>query len=164
MASQQRQDNAMDLLMQRLKKQIDRFNRPLTTDQGRVLIDIANLLERETKLNLTETGMVDSGNLRKSITAIVKRLGPGKYYAGAVSKGIPYAAIHEYGGDFTLKMHRAMMWTLSKTGKLGDRESKGVITGTQWPRHFKARPYMRPALVENKNEILKMLASVVWGR
>lgn len=162
MVSEKRQKQSMAEIMSRLKRQIDRFERPMTTDQSRVLFDIANLLEAESKSNLTDEGMVDSGALRLSINASVKTLGPAKYQAAAISKGIPYAAIHEFGGDFTWEMHKAMMWTLSKTGKLGKKGSKGVVLGSSWPRYLKARPYLRPALVDNQEKILKMLRSVTW--
>jgi phage gpG-like protein len=90
--------------------------------------------------NIVKVHLIDTGNLRNSIDA----------HHGMVSKTqaeantgtpVPYAAIHEFGG--VIKQDNA--W-----GK-----------GIKQTIHMPARPYMRPAVDEHKDEIVDKIGQVI---
>ncbi len=95
-------------------------------------------------LNATAQGIVDTGSLRAHIGY--------EFFSDGATRGIkvgafgvPYAALHEFGGPFTDRMRRAMFASLKRRGKMqpgaGPKRSKGVIVNG-W---FRARPYLIPA-------------------
>lgn len=95
-------------------------------------------------INATRQGIVDTGSLRAHIGY--------EFYKDGATQGIkvgvfgmPYAALHEFGGVFTDRMRRAMFAAMKRRGKLqpssAGRASKGVIANG----HFRARPYLIPA-------------------
>lgn len=120
------------------------------------LLRAALLVEAEAKLNIRRKGIIDTGRLLNSISHVFfkSRAGGGVRIG---SFGVPYAAIHEFGGVFDIRQRRAMFSALGKRGKLNgpdSRVSKGVIIGNT----FKARPYLRPALEKHVQRISRIIA------
>jgi len=121
------------------------------------LLRIGLLVESEAKLNVRRRGIVDTGRLMNSIRHEV-------YQRGSIigvrvgSFGVPYAAMHEFGGPFTDRQRRAMFAALRDRGKLGPRRGvdKNVIQGGR----FMDRPYLRPAVVAHKQRIIDIIRSL----
>ena len=117
------------------------------------LTRIGLLLENQTKINIRRQGIVDTGNLLNSIQSRVFS----KENTAIISYGsfgVAYAGIHEFGGPFTKRMRRAMFAKLNARGST-PRPSKGIIRGG----FIKARPYIRPSLIQQRKRILEILKS-----
>lgn len=103
-----------------------------------------------------------SGKLRNSVKVVPARKRGGFYEAGikAGGPGVPYAAIHEYGGR--TRPHRIVprkAKVLSWRGKSGARRYAHVVNhpGSNIP----ARPYLRPALEKNLKQLEKQLSVAI---
>ena len=107
------------------------------------------------KENIEEQGLVDTGELKEGIMALIDTRG-GVLFTSTVD----YAAIHEFGGEthptVTEKM-RAWAWaTYYETGDpmykaiaLTRKETLNVV--------IPARPYMRPAVDEGQSDAKEMI-------
>ena len=87
------------------------------------------------KLNLTEKGAVDTGNLRNSVTHQTD--GKEKVYIGT---NVHYAPYIEYG-----------------TGR------NSTIGGKQTIQGMAARPYLKPAVADHKKEYSQILKDIIKG-
>lgn len=149
-------ENLTTILEIRIKKHLEKYG-PDSPELKEALIRIGLLLENEAKLNARRQGIVDTGRLINSIRSEFFRT---KTSAGIRfgSFGVPYAAMHEFGGPFTDRQRRAMFASLRDRGKLGPvrQPGKGIIQGNR----FTARPYLRPSLVKNAPRIRDILASI----
>lgn len=144
-------------LERRIRAKIKRVD-PDSPKMREALLRIGLLVETEAKLNIRRRGIVDTGRLLNSIrhelyrkrSAVGVRIG---------SFGVPYAAMHEFGGPFTDKQRRAMFAALRDRGKLGPtrKPGKGVIQGNR----FMARPYLRPAVRKHRKRIADIIRSLV---
>ncbi len=125
------------------------------------LLRIGLLIEAEAKLNIRRKGIIDTGRL---INSIRHELFKEKSAAGVRvgSFGVPYAAIHEFGGPFTDAQRRAMFASLRDRGKLGPSRTpgKGVIQGNR----FIARPYLRPAVNKNRGRIIDIVREMLRSK
>ena len=137
--------------------------RQLDPDNPRIhesLLRIGFLLESQVKLNIRRKRIIDTGRLLNPIRhELIKR---GQIVGVQVgSFGVPYAAIHEFGGIMTDRMRRAMFWTLRQAGRLGRvRTSKGIVQG----QTFMARPYLRPAVRMHRDRIVNIIRDMIGGR
>lgn len=116
---------------------------------------IGLMVTARARMNIRRKGIIDTGRLLNSMRFEMFSEGD---VAGirAGSFGVPYAAMHEFGGKFTERQRRAMFWNLGRRGG-PKRPSKGVVRGG----HFRARPYLRPAVAESRAFILAALRSVM---
>ena len=131
---------------------------PNSRQMRTALTRIGVLLDSLTKQNITQQQIVDTGRLLNSIMYEINMSQRNKSVLRFGSKGVPYAAIHEFGGNFTDQMRRAMFANLRAQGKLGRNPvKKNVIQG----RKFMARPYLRPAVERATPEIRRILKSVM---
>ena len=90
------------------------------------------VVRNHAKLNIQAQELVDTSNLLNSIS--VQEGSGGKSDATVeIGTNVEYAAIHEFGGA----IHQTNAW-----GK-----------GIEQTIHILARPYLRPALDENENDI-----------
>ena len=90
------------------------------------------VVRNHAKLNIQAQELVDTSNLLNSIS--VQEGSGGKSDATVeIGTNVEYAAIHEFGGA----IHQTNAW-----GK-----------GIEQTIHIPARPYLRPALDENENDI-----------
>jgi len=117
------------------------------------------VVERAAKENVQEQELIDTNNLRSAIgtqrdgAAVV--IGP---------FGVGYAAIHEFGGDVhptvTPKM-RGWAWGMFR--ETGDQKYMGIAltTKAQLDIHIPARPYLRPALDENRERVLQQIGDAI---
>lgn len=130
--------------------------RPDSPEMRRALTSIGILIQREAVINARRQGIIDSGRLINSIRfEFFEEEGKPGILVG--SFGVPYAAINEFGGPFTDRQRRAMFAALARTGRLKKNYApKGVILGNRW----KARPYLGPAVNDNKQRILQILREV----
>ena len=71
------------------------------------------------------------------------------------SFGVAYAGMNEFGGPFTDRQRRAMFAALRRRGS-PPRPGKGIIQGGFW----RPRPYIRPALIQQRRRILEILGDV----
>lgn len=119
------------------------------------MLRIGFLLEAQAKLNIRSKGIIDTGRLLNSIqTRFYKR--DTKVGVNVGSFGVPYAALHEFGGPFTDRQRRAMFASLRERGRLGKGRlgpDKGVIQGGR----FMGRPYLKPALAQHTGRILDII-------
>jgi HK97 gp10 family phage protein len=100
------------------------------------------LVERSAKSKAPK----DTGALRRSITSEVK--GGSTEITGTVSSPLEYAPYIEYGtGLFAENGGRKDVPWFYK-----DKEGKGHLTSGQYPR-----PYMRPALNENRGKVVEII-------
>lgn len=142
----------------RIQAKIARFE-PDSPQLREALLRIGFLLEAEAKLNARRQGIIDTGRLINSIRSqFYRRANSVGITVG--SFGVPYAAMHEFGGPFTDRQRRAMFASLRDRGKLGPRSvrvSKGIIQGNR----FVARPYLRPALQKHRGRILDIIRDLL---
>lgn len=122
------------------------------------LLRIGLLVEAEAKLNIRRKGIIDTGRLFNSIRHELYRRGPNITGVRIGSFGVPYAAMHEFGGPFTSQQRRAMFASLRDRGKLGPvrQPGKGIIRGNT----FTARPFLRPAVEKHKARIVDIIRSL----
>lgn len=125
----------------------------MSLDTKKKLIRIATLVTTSAKLNIRKHRMIDSGNLLKSIAYDLAQDGDTSTLIVG-SYGVKYAAMNEFGGVFTDRMRRAMFAKMRALGKK-PKQGKGVIIGDRWT----ARPYLRPAIRDNIQNILRILSS-----
>ncbi len=145
-----------DELDRRIKAKLRRVE-PGSLEMKEALIRIGLLLESEAKLNIRRKGVVDTGRLFNSIRYELYRE---RDISGVKvgSFGVPYAAMHEFGGAFTDAQRRAMFAALRDRGKLGPvrKPGKGIIQGN----HFTARPYLRPAVEKHRARIIEIIRNL----
>lgn len=143
----------IDLLVDRLSKRFKRFDFDDRETKQR-LTRIALLLENQTKINIRRQGIVDTGNLLNSIQSKVTSNSDSAVISFG-SYGVRYAALHEYGGVFTDRMRRAMFASFNARGKK-PKKGKDIIQGG----HFRARPYIRPSIIQQRRSIIKILREI----
>jgi phage gpG-like protein len=140
----------------RIKARMDRFA-PDDPRLREALLRIGFLVEAEAKMNVRRRGIIDTGRLLNSIRSEFFRR---KDKAGIMigSFGVPYAAMHEFGGPFTDKQRRAMFASMRERGKLGPvrKPGKGIIRGNV----FTARPYLRPAVIRHAPRIIDIIRNL----
>jgi len=95
------------------------------------------VFERAIKQNIRKQQLIDTGNMRASIRAVlVKRA------TVVVGTHVVYAAIHEFGGTIRAKNAPFLVFKM----------------GNQWVRvksvNIPARPYMRPAFDKNHKKVV----------
>lgn len=137
-------------LIMRIQKRIN----GLTPEDPRMtaaLHRIGLLISAKAKFNARRQGIVDTGRLINSLRYEIYKEG-NEFGVKVGSFGVPYARLHEFGGPFTPAMRRAMFWSIKRRGG-PERKSKGVIQGGR----FRARPYLRPAVLESRMAILSAL-------
>lgn len=126
-------------------------------EMKKALFAIGNTVRNSAIDNVTEIGAVDSGILRSSISFdIVGNENLQTLTVGAF--GVKYARMVEFGGIFTDRMRRAMFASFKDRGK-PPRPGKGIIGSGQ----YKARPFIGPAIQENKDKIRDILLRVPKG-
>jgi len=138
-------------LIGRIRKQTKRYVMSDRDAKAR-LTRIGLLLENQTKINIRRQGIVDTGNLLNSIQSRVFVRGKSEATVAYGSFGVEYAAINEFGGPFTDRQRRAMFAAMKARGT-PPRPGKVIIRGGYW----KPRPYIRPALVQQRRRILEIL-------
>jgi len=106
----------------------------------------ASVIEAHAKMNAEAHGLHKTGNLIGSIQIYDKM--PFSVMVG--SRGVIYAAVHEFGATISPKRAKMLSWI----GESGERifAHKVVIP---------ARPYLRPAVDENKSAVEAAIANVV---
>jgi phage gpG-like protein len=153
-----RLNNLSDEIERRLQRRLKKLD-PDSPQTKEALLRIGILIESEAKFNVRRKQIVDTGRLLNSIRHELYR---NKDKAGVRvgSFGLPYAAMHEFGGPFTDRQRRAMFASLRASGKLRrDRVSKGVIRGNT----FIARPFLRPAVEKHKPRIVDIVRNLIRG-
>ena len=146
-----------DVLTQRITLRLKRLD-PKSKETKIALLRIGHLIANRAKLKIRSKKIVDTGALLNSIVVELGRTSDGSVVTVG-SAGIPYAAIHEFGGPFTPKMRRAMFAAMKRAGKLNKNKNKNVIVGTR----VRARPFLRPALLQSSAGIAKILAGLIHG-
>ena len=105
-----------------------------------------SVVEAEAKNNILYEGLIDEGRLRASIAA--EAITDNEVLIGT---NVVYAAIHEFGGTITPKRAKYLRFYWKEIG--------------QWVTTKKVtippRPYLRPALDENKDQIVAAFRSTM---
>lgn len=139
--------------VENLTSELDQYKKGLELQIFRAL----SLIEAEILQNLrSKSGLkVRSGSLLNSISATKKVYTDDKgYIVGEIgSEGVPYAAIHEFGGktkahDIEPRNKKALKF------QMGGKDVFAKIVrhpGSNIP----ARPYLRPALAATQDKILR---------
>lgn len=108
------------------------------------LVQGGAVVEAHAKMNAEGHGLHKTGNLVNSIQIYDKK--PYEIMVG--SRGVIYAAIHEFGGEILPKRAKFLHW-VDKNGK--DVFAKRV--------KMPMRPYLRPAFDENREAIKAAIAN-----
>lgn len=151
----------------RLAAMPERVNKAMRAAMGRSL----NIIHRRVTENLTGRVLnVKTGRLRRVETAVSP-----DGTRGMIGTNVEYAEIHEYGGQtpphrIEARRKRALRFPaagfagsvrLTKAGKLARRQSPGAVIMVQAVEHpgstMPARPFMRPALEDSRDEIAEIL-------
>jgi hypothetical protein len=139
-------------LERRIRARISKFE-PNSPELKAALYRIGFLIEAEAKLNIRRQGAIDTGRLINSVQTTVYQQGS-RAGVRVGPRGVPYAAMNEFGGPFTDRQRRAMFASLRERGKLGRAYApKGVIVGGR----YRERPYMRPAVLKHKRRIIEII-------
>jgi len=148
-------DRSIEILVKRMMQRAKDFADPLgNPEQLRALTTIGLIVENTAKANIRAHGMVDSGRLMNSLKHEVMSQGRGEATVKVGTEGVVYARMNEYGGPFLPHQRRAMFASLSAAGRLDKvKAGKGVIVGDRWL----PRPYLRPALNDNRKKILAII-------
>jgi len=140
-------NNLSKVLEQRILSRIEKYQ----PDDPRLregLTRIGIMIEREAKKNITQKKLVDTGSLLNSIRFRLFQKGT---ISGVKvgSYGIPYAAVHEFGFDGSVKISSHERRT----------PSGGVtnVTAHQRMMQIRARPYLKPAIKSVRKEIINIL-------
>jgi phage gpG-like protein len=116
-----------------------------------------SILKSQIQQNIrTESGLnVRTGTLLNSITSSI--INSGYSIQGNIGpSNVPYAAIHEYGGEIRGRFHKPRLkQALKWSGPGGTFFSKG-----HWIPAYKvpARPYLRPAIEKHAESIAEKFA------
>jgi HK97 gp10 family phage protein len=158
--------------VEELRARLDALPVSATKAMRQAMSKALDVVYRRVADNLTGRVLnVQSGRLRQSIQTSVEDGG----LRGRVGTNVNYAEIHEYGG--TTAAHRiearrgkALAFKapgfigpmrFTKAGKLAKRQTAGAIMFRRAVEHpgsvMPARPYMRPALAESREEISDLL-------
>jgi phage gpG-like protein len=135
-----------------LNKKLISMMRDMETDTAIDAIKAGgHTLEMFIKLNIRKQGLWDTGNLFNSVQVYdAKRSGKGAE-CSVGSLGVIYARIHEFGGTIKPKRAKMLSWIDKRTG---ERRFANSVT-------IPARPYVRPAVDENKQAIIDVMKDTI---
>lgn len=145
---------SIDKVVAALQKRIDGSS-PSSGVVKRAMMRIGAILVAQMKINIRRKRIIDQGRLFNSMRFQFVRPEQGSTELGlrmlTGSFGVPYAAMHEFGGTYRQQQMRAMFASLKERGKLtkGKGGGKGVMQG----RYLRARPYIRPAWERHKDRV-----------
>lgn len=143
----------LDEYTKKLRDLQKRFQAPIQDSKfNRIGLTIGETIQNSAKMNARRQGVKDSGNLINHIGYQLEAIPSGVKIIIGVS-GVVYARINEYGGAFTESMRRAMFASIARLDKKQREGNKHVIIGDVW----RARPYLRPAVIDNKKRIIDFL-------
>jgi phage gpG-like protein len=122
------------------------------------LMRMGAILVAQIKMNIRRKRIIDQGRLLNSIRFQFVRPEEGSTELGLRmligSFGVPYAAMHEFGGTYRQQQMRAMFASLKNRGKLNKSGGgKGIMQG----RYLRARPYIRPAWERHKDRVTELI-------
>lgn len=134
---------------------------PKSPKLRQALTRIGSILQAEMKLNIGRQGIIDQGGLFNSIRYIISQKSDGMTLEVG-SFGIRYAAINEFGGKMSKRQVRGMFAGLRERGKIPGRSGgKGIVSvNPDGTGKWKARPYIRPALLKHKNNIIELIRAI----
>jgi hypothetical protein len=112
-------------------------------------------LAAQIRLNIRKEGIIDQGALFNSIDWKLGTTTDGAFLEVG-TYGIKYAAMNEYGGKVSKEQFRAMFAAIRQRHGKDKRPSKGIIKNGYW----RARPFIRPALRENRAYILDIIRTL----
>ncbi len=126
------------------------------------MMRIGAILVGQMKINIRRKRIVDQGRLLNSMRFQFVRPEEGSTELGLRmligSFGVPYAAMHEFGGTYKQNQMRAMFASLRDRGKLTKgKGGKGVMQG----RYLRARPYIRPAWTRHKDRVGQLIQEAI---
>lgn len=109
------------------------------------------------RLNIRQKGIVDQGALFNSIDWKLGTNADGAFVEVG-SYGIIYAAMNEYGGPMSKRQVGAMFAAMRNRNGKGRRAGKGIVRiNKDGTGNWKARPFIRPALRDNRTYILDII-------
>jgi len=134
---------------------------PTSPAMKTALIRASVILVSQIKLNLRAKKIVDQGRLLNSIRyEFIKTSDQDTLRVLVGSFGVPYAAMHEFGGHYPRRQMRAMFASLRDQGKLNSKGGgKGVLVNGQ----LRARPYIRPAFLLHKQRVMDYIKAAIEG-
>ena len=136
------------------KRVIDRLQKmqantsPKSPKMREAFTRIGLLLTARTKLNVLRQRLIDKGGLRRSINY---RLIPDGVEAG--SFGVPYAGVYEYGFKGRVRVR-----SFERTSQLG---RSYTVRSHHRNMNVRKRPYLRPAVLASREEIIEILRSSI---
>lgn len=144
-----------DSLIARLSLQVSALA-PESPQLKEALTRIGSYVAALAKVEARRQGIIDSGRLINSIRYEFFKSGT---RTGILvgSFNVKYAALHEFGGVFTDQMRKAMFAAMRRSGRARPGVTKNVIKGG----HFRARPYLRPAILKSNAFTLDTLRAAL---
>jgi len=133
-----------------LARKFDKAGKTMPKTVERAMWKCVYMVQRTGKRKLTGGNPLNvrTGELRSSLSAEVNKI-HGNEYEGRVGTNIIYGKIHEYGATIRAKTGEYMTWP-SGAGWVRAREVR-----------IPARPWLNPALRENRQKINKTLGMEV---
>lgn len=146
------------ILVARIQSRLRKFQ-PDDPKLREVVLRIGQTLEAQTKLNIRSQGLIDTGRLFNSIRYEYFKI-TGGVGVDVGSFGVPYAAVHEFGFDgiVSVSAHKRAI-----AQAFGNPIEPKLIDIRQHRRHMRvrARPYLRPALLKNKDKFVDMFRTYI---
>ena len=138
---------------------VDNFKEAIDAVTGNMLMEAAkaggNVIEGHAKVNASSgrPGLeIQTGNLVNSINVSEEKSAKQFAEVAVGPSNVIYAAIHEFGG-IIVPLHAPMLsWVDRDTG---ERIFAKAV-------HIPARPYLRPAIDNNKDEIVGAVETELW--
>jgi phage gpG-like protein len=149
------------LIIERLRENIAK-NAPDNDVVKTGLLRIAMLISSKAKLNIRKQRppILDTGRLINSISWEFKKEGNVNTISVG-SFGVIYAAMNEFGGPISEKQRRAMFYAMSQRRVKRPPRFPKVIESKNGQLVWRPRPYLAPAVAQSKEEIIKIITSLV---
>lgn len=138
-------------------KKMREANGPDSPQLRQALTRIGVRLAAQMRLNIRQKGIIDQGALFNSIEW---KLGkdPDGSFVEVGSYGVIYAAMNEYGGAMSKRQVGAMFSAMRERSGKGKRAGKGIVKiNKDGTGNWKPRPFVRPALRDNRTYILDII-------
>lgn len=165
-------------------KKLDKLSTAVKTEIAKsALYKGAEVIETHAKLNIERHGLRDKGLLINSIKTYDFKSAGLSSYVWVGSRGVIYNRIHEFGGIISAKRRKYLAIPMTKTAKkagsplnMGElsfikTNYGGVLLDKAGELQYvlkpsvmiPSRPYLRPAIDENRDRILEVMAKTIEG-
>ena len=136
--------------LDRFKTRLKALGKAAAEVMGKAALAGAELAEGYIKDNIRDQKLIDTSNMVNNVRAKLDSAEGQMSEASVGPRGVKYARIHEYGGIIKAKNKPFLVFQT----KDGAWHSVKAV-------HIPARPYMRPAFDEHRDDINTVMARVI---